>query len=235
MTSINKTARLAGLFWILTATTGGYTLVYVRSKLFVSGNAVATIGNIRAFEGLFRASIASSILNAVFTLLFGLMIFHVFREVKKATATAFLASLIAAATIAGLNAINNFAALLILGDADYLKAFNTDQLAALSMIFLRINNYVLGVAEIFTAFYLFSLGLLIFRTSYVPKFLGILLMIGACAFPVNTLLKILFPHFFPAMTQVTMMLNALGAPLTMLWLTFMGVKEPQPLREAARA
>jgi hypothetical protein len=231
MSSTNFTARLAGVFWILASATGGFSLVYARPRLIVFSDAATTIANLHAKEGLFREAIASSILSAVFSLLFGLAIFQIFREVKKGTATAFLASLLVAVSIGAANAAINIGALTAVSDANYLKAFQPDQLGALAMIFLRINNSQLGITEIFTGMYLFSLGLLIFQTRYIPKFLGILLMIGACAFPVNTFMKILAPHTFPAMTQVTMMMNAFGSPLTMLWLLFKGVKEPQATRD----
>ena len=227
MTSTRNTARLAGLLWILGAATAGFSIVYTRNKLIVFGDAATTIANLRAFEGLFRASIASSVLSAIFTFFFGLALFQVFKDARKSLSMMFLTSILITVGLSAANAVNNLGAVVVLGDAGYLKAFQPEQLTALAMVFLRINNYALGIVEIFTGIYMFTLGLLILKTGYVPKFMGVLLMIGACAFPVNTFMKILLPHTFPAMTQVTMMMNALGAPLKMLWLAFMGVKETQ--------
>jgi hypothetical protein len=145
----------------------------------------------------------------------------------------FLTSLLVGAGVGVVNSLNNLGALVVVGDADYLKAFQPAQLRALAMIFLRVNNFGIGLMEIFTALYLFSLGLLIKRSGYLPRILGILLMIGACAFPINTFTKILIPQFHAALlTQLTMILNAFGSPATMLWLLIKGVNEPEPISEA---
>jgi hypothetical protein len=232
MNSSKKTARLAGLLWFLVAVTTGFSLIYVRPKLIVSGDAAATVKNIIAFESLFRAAIASSILTQIFLLFFGLTIFRLFKGFNKTLATVFLTSLLVGVAIGVVNSLNNIGALLVVSNPDYPKAFQPDQINALALTFLRLNNFGIGLNEIFTALFLFSLGLLIIRSGYLPRVLGILLMIGACAFPINTFTKILIPQFYPVlMTQITMFLNAFGPPATILWLLIVGVKEPQPIRE----
>ena len=226
MDSLKTTARLAGLLWLLSAALIGFSLIYVRSKLIVSGDAAVTVNNIVAFESLFRAGIASSILGHVLSLFFGLTIFRLFRGVNKTLSTALLTSLLVSVAVGIVNSFNNLVALVLVTNADYAKAFGPEQLNALAMTFLRVNNFGVGLVEIFTALYLFSLGLLIMRSEYLPRILGILLMIGACAFPINTFTKILIPQFYPALiTQVTMFLNAFGPLGTMLWLLSKGVNE----------
>jgi len=182
---------------------------------------------------LFRAAIVSSIFSAIFSFFFGLAIFRVFADVRRTLSTVFFSAILVAVALGLANAVVQLGAAVTLSDAAYLKALRQEELTALAMIFLRMNNYGLGLVEVFTGIYLFTLGLLILKTGSVPRVFGILLMIGACAFPVNTFMKILAPHTFPEMTQVTMALNALGSPLTMLWLLIKGVKV-QPLSERAR-
>ena len=229
--SQRKAARLAGLLWILVGVTTGFSLGYVRTKLIVSLDAAATVSNIIASESLFRAGIASSILSQIFLLFFGLTIFRLFKGANKTLATIFLSSLLVGVAIGVVNSLNNLGALLVLSNPDNLKAFQPDQINALAMIFLRLNNFGIGLLEIFSALFLFSLGLLIIRSGYLPRVLGILLMIGACAFPINTFTKILIPQFYPAlMTRLTMILNAFGPLATMLWLLIKGVNQPQPIK-----
>ncbi len=233
MNSTRNTARLSGLLWVLIAVTTGFSLVYVRPKLIVFTDAAATVNNILAFESLFRAGIVSSILGQIFTLFFGLTIFRLFKSVNKKLAMVFLTSLLVGVGVGIVNSLNSIGALVVLGDADYLKAFPREQLNALAMIFLRVNNFGIGLMEIFAALYLFSFGLRIKRSGYLPRILGILLMIGACAFPINTFTKLLIPQFHPALImQLTMILNALGSPATMLWLLIKGINEPQAISEA---
>jgi uncharacterized protein DUF4386 len=225
--SLKKTARVAGLLWLLTAATAGFGLVYVRSRLIVFGDAAATVNNIIAFESLFRAGIASFILSQIFSLFFGLTIFRLFKGVNKTLAMVFLTSLLVGAGVGVVNSFNNLGALVLVSNPEYVRAFQPEQLNALAMTFLRLNNFGIGLMEIFTALYMFSLALLIIRSGYLPRVIGFLLMIGACAFPINTFTKILIPQFYPALiTQLTMLLNAFGPPATILWLLIKGAKAP---------
>jgi uncharacterized protein DUF4386 len=144
MTSSKNTARLAGLLWVLTAVTAGFSLVYVRPKLIVFADAATTVKNIIAFESLFRAGIASSILSQIFAFFFGLTIFRLFKGVNKTLAMVFLTSLLVGVGVWVVNSLSN-------------------------------------------------LG------GYLPRVIGILLIIGACAFPINTFTKILIPQFYPAL------------------------------------
>jgi hypothetical protein len=225
MNSSKNTARLAGLLWLLVAVTTGFSLGYVRPKLIVFADAAATVSNIIAFESLFRIAIVSSILSQIFFFFFGLTAFRLFKGVNKTLATVFLASLLVGVAIGVANSLNNLGALVVVTNPAYLKAFQPEQINALAMTFLRLNNFGIGLLEIFTAISLFAFGLLIIRSGYLPQVLGILLMIGACAFPINTFTKILFPQFHPALlTQLTMLLNALGPPATILWLLIKGVR-----------
>jgi Domain of unknown function (DUF4386) len=233
MNSSKNTARLAGLLWILAAATGGFGLFYVRSGVIVAGDAAATAGNIAASEFLFRAAIVSNLFSQVFFLFFGLTVYRLFREVNKTLATVFLTSAMMTVAIGVVNALNNFGALLVLSGADYLKAFTPEQLNAMAMIFLRLNNSIgQGLLEIFWTPLYFSFGLLIIKSRFMPKVLGILLMIMSAGYAVNILTKFLIPQFYPAtFTRLAMLLGALGGIPTILWLLIKGVSEQQPVSE----
>lgn len=231
--NLKKTARLAGLFWLLVAITSGFSFGYVRPGIIVAGDAAATATNIMANGSLFRAAIASYILGQIFSLFFGLTIFRLFRDVNKTWTNVALASMLVSVSVAVINTVNNVAALLILSKADYLNAFGQEQLNAMMMIFLRLNNAGLGFSELFLGFSLASFGWLIVQTGFIPRILGILLIIGCLAFAVNTFTKLLIPQFYPAMfTQLAMFANALGGIPTILWLLIKGVKEQQQISEA---
>ena len=111
MNSLKKTARRAGLLWLLGSATAGFSLVYVRPKLIVSGDAAATVKNILAFESLFRAGIASMILSQILLLFFGLAIFRIFKSVNKTLATGCFASLLVGGGVGIVNSLNNLGAL----------------------------------------------------------------------------------------------------------------------------
>ncbi len=233
MNSTKNTARLAGLLWFLSAVTGGLGLSYVRSSVIVVGDAAATAANIVASESLFRAAIVSSLFSQIFLFFLGLTLFHLFKEVNKALATVCLTSAMMTVAIAVVNALNLFGALLVSSQADYLKVFNPEQLNAMAMIFLRLANSGQGLLEIFWTPYYFSFGLLIIRSRFLPKILGILLMMMSVGFALNILTKYLIPQFYPAVfTQLAMGLGALGGIPTILWLLIKGAKA-QPLNTQA--
>jgi hypothetical protein len=230
--SLKQTARLAGLFYLLQVLTIGFNLGYVRSTLIVAGDAAATAANITANESLFRMAMASNIISQIFLFFFGLTVFKLFKDFNKTLATFFLTSLLLSVGIAVVNSINNFAALLVLSNADYLKAFQPEQLKALMMIFLKMSNSGVGFFEVFSGLFLISLGLLLIKSRYIPRILGILLVIGGCWFQINTFTKILIPQFYPAMiTQLTMLFNALGGIPLIFWLLTKGVNEQQQINE----
>lgn len=227
MNSVKQQGRLAGLLWFLTALTGGFGLFYIRSKILVVGDAQATAAHIVASEFLFRAAIVSNLFSQVFLFFFGLTLFRLFKEVHKHLATVFLTALLMSIAIGIVNTLNLFGALVVLSPADYLKVFNPEQLNAMAMFFLRLSNsFGQGLLEIFWTPYFFAFGLLIIKSRYLPKILGILLMIMSVGYALNVFTKFLIPQFHPALfTELAMSLGALGGIPTILWLLIFGAKE----------
>jgi hypothetical protein len=225
MNSTKKTARLAAILFSLAAVTGGFYLSYLRSSVIVPGDAAATVANITSSEFTFRAAIVSNLFSQVFMFFFGLTLFRLFKEVHKTLATVILISIMMTVGIAVVNTLNHFGALLVLSQAEYLKAFSPEQLNAMAMIFLRLANSVgQGLLEIFWTPYFFSWGLLVIKSKCMPKILGVLLMVMSVGYAVNVFEKFLLPQFHPLMfTRLAMSLGALGGIPTFLWLLIKGV------------
>jgi hypothetical protein len=227
MGSIRNTARIAGLFWILYTIAIGFSLGYVRNGLIAFGDAGVTARNIVASEPLFRASIAADLLTQIFMFAFALAIFRLFRGVSKGLETMFLASIMISIAIGTINVANNYGALLVLTRTEHVALFAPAQLGALAMLLLRLGNFGQAIQEIFWAPYLFAFGLLVIKSNYLPRILGILLMIMSVGYPINSFTKLLIPDFHPALiTDATMMLGALGALPTMIWLLIVGARMP---------
>ncbi len=231
--SISRTGRLAGLLLLLSALSTGFSLGYVRSHLIISGDAAATAGNITANEFLFRAGIIGILITQIFMFFLGLTLYSLFKQVNKVLATVLFASVMMSVAIAVVDSLNNMGALFVLSRADYMKAFNPDQLNAMAMIFVRLANGGQGLLELFWAPYLFAFGLLAIKSRYLPKILGILLITSCIGFPINTLSKILIPDFHPVFfTQFAMFCGALGGIPVILWLLIKGA-QAQPLDKLA--
>jgi hypothetical protein len=235
MNSLKKTARLAGLFWVLSAATTFFNLQIVRLKLIVPGDAAAIANNILAHEFLFRIGVASNLLSQVFLLFFGLVIYRLFNGVNKIWATVFLTAILMTVSITFANTVNYVAPLVVLSKAGYLNVFQQEQRHAMMMIFFRLNDYGQLLLEIFWGLFLFALGLLIVKSRFVPRILGIFLIIQSFVFPFNTLTKLLIPYFYPTLiTQLTLLFGPLSAP-AMFWLLVKGAKEePQQVNGGER-
>ncbi len=224
--SRHKAVRLAGLLWLLSTLTGGFGLFYIRTNIIVPDDAAATAAHIAAYELAYRAAIVSSLCSQLFSFFLGLSLFHLFKEINRRVAMVLLASVMMSVGIAVVNMLNHFGALLVLSQADFLKVFTPEQLNAMAMIFLRLaNSFGQGLLEMFWAPYYFSFGLLINKSRFLPKPLGILLMIMGVAFAINILEKFLLPQLSPAaFTRLAMTLGGLGGIPTMLWFLIKGAK-----------
>jgi hypothetical protein len=232
----SRTARLAGLLLLLSGVTGGFGLAYIRFTVIVPGDAAATAAHIAASEFLFRVAIVSNLVSQIALFFFGLTTYRLFRETDRALARVLLASVLMTVGIAVVNALNSFGALVVLSGADYLEAFTADQRSAAAMVFLRLGSSIgQGLLEIFWTPYFFSLGLLVIRSRYLPRILGVLLMMMSVGYAANVLDKFLVPQFYPAaFTEVAMALGALGGIPTILWLLIKGARiEPLRSEDAA--
>lgn len=225
---ISRTARLAGLFWLLVALSGGFMIGYVRSSLVVTGDAALTAANIINNEALFRAGNAAMLFNMLFLLALGMTVFRMFRPVSRSWTNFLIAGMLLNIAALGLSMINNSAAVYTLTRPEYVAAFSTEQVNQTAMMFLRLASSSLGLAEVFMGVFLTCFGALVIRTRYIPRVFGALIIAGAFAFLANTLNKIIAPQFFPVQfTQAAMFVNAAAIIPTILWLIVMGAKEKE--------
>jgi len=200
----------------------------------IPGDATVTVANIMASEFLFRLAIVATLLSQVFLVFFGLTLFQLFKEIHRILATVLFVSILMTAGIAIVNQLNNFGALLVLSGADYLKAFTAEQLKAMAFLFMRLAGAGQGLLEIFWTPYFFAFGLLAIKSKYLPKVLGILLIIMSITYGLNIYTKFLIPTFHPLMfTRMAIGFGALGGLPMMLWLLIMGARVEASDRRAA--
>jgi Domain of unknown function (DUF4386) len=217
MNSINKTAKVAGLLYLLTIPLGIFGALYVPSRLIVPGDAGRTAENLMVFESLFRLGIVSDILAPLVLILVVLLLYKLLKPVNKSWALLMVIFLVAGVPIALLNKLNQFAALQLLSRADYLNVFTVEQLQALALLFLRLHNQGSTIAFLFWGLWLFPLGYLVFKSEFFPKTLGILLMIACFGYVIDSFATLLG-------YRVNLgMFAALGEVLFILWLLIKGV------------
>jgi hypothetical protein len=221
-------SRRAGVLWLLATLTGGTALMYMRSQVYVPGDAAATASAILADVPRFRFAIVGALLSQLAMLFLALELYRVFAPAARDLALLLLVSMVIGVALACANQLPNLVALYWLQPEPYLQGFSQQQREALALLLLRVQNGVgQGVLEIFwTPFYV-AFGLLARRTRALPRVLGALLVLMGAGFAVNILDKFLFPQFQPQFfTGMAMTLGAAGAIPTMLWLLVRGLALP---------
>jgi hypothetical protein len=232
MTSLSRNARIAGLLY-LTLMTAPLRLIYIPSKLFVPGNSSATANNIASHETLFRLGILSDLFTATMGIFLALALYRLFKAVDTDLARLMvILGALMVTPIYFLNTINDAAALLLASGTDFLSALDKPQRDALVMVFLRMHGQGILANEIFWGLWLFPFGLLVYRSRFLPRILGVWLMLNCFAYLATSVTGILWPQYeqrvsnwvFPVM---------FGELAIMLWLIIMGAKERQPVAIAA--
>jgi hypothetical protein len=221
--SPRRTARMAGLFYLIFILTT-VLASYIRGRSIVEGDAATTASNIVASQGLFRAGFVIEIVSAVFFVLAAWALYMLLKPVNKNLALLFLLLNLGGVVVECLNALNLFAALQFLSGANYLSVFQTGQLQAMAMSSLDLYTNGFLIAQIFFSAWLLPLGYLVYKSRYLPKFLGILLIVDFFGNMSWFLQGLLLPDYrilaYPG--------NAIGfiAEISLTaWLLIMAVKE----------
>ena len=227
MTMIEKTARTAGLLYLIVVVTGIFSLAYVPSQIMVQGDASATVGNIAASEPLFRLGIVAGFICYTAFLLLPFALYKLLSPVGKNAAVLMVAFAVVSVPISFVNLLNKLDALSLLSGANYLQAFTTEQLHARVMLSLDAYSNGLLVSEIFWGLWLLPFGYLVFKSGFLPRVLGILLMIGCFGELCDVFGQVLFPGYADTVIASLMaMPGSLGEIGTCLWLLIMGAREP---------
>jgi hypothetical protein len=226
MNSINKTARMAGFFYFMYFVTHVISDV-CRDSFIVLGDAAGTVSNIMAHERLFTITAVGDLLAAALFFLAAWALYVLLKLVNKNLALLFLLLNLAGVAIHCMSALNLFAALLLMTGPDYLNVFQADQLQALAMFFLDLREKGFTVAQLFYGAWLFPLGYLVFKSGFLPKNLGIVLMIHCAGWLMTFLQLFLFPGF-EVIHYLTYPLGFIAELGLTLWLLIMGANDQKP-------
>jgi hypothetical protein len=223
-----KTARMAGLLYLIYIVVSIFANVLGRSKLIILGDAATTARNIIASALQFRIGFVLDLVSAVLFLLTAWALYVLLKPVNKNLALLFLLLNLGGVAVHCISDLFLIASQLILSGADYLKAFQADQLQALAMLSLDIyKNGFSGIAQIFFSAWLFPLGYLVYKSGTLPRFLGIIVMVECFAW-------LMFPvqfFFFPGnvvLPYVSSVAGFIGEFSLTLWLLIMGAKDQKP-------
>jgi hypothetical protein len=225
MSSTKNPGRFAGLLYLLTSIVGFFAMGYVPGKLIVHANAAATANNISASETLFRLGIAGELIGQAGFIFVALALYELLRGVNRRHASLMVMLIVVSIPIAFLNELNAIAALVLVRGADFLSMFEKPQRDALAMLFLNLHHHGFVVAEIFWGLWLFPLGLLVYRSRFLPRFLGVWLALAGFAWVILSLAGILLPLYQDKVNTYSQP-AFVGEIAFMLWLAIKGAKPP---------
>jgi hypothetical protein len=226
MNSTRNPGRFAGLLYVLISIPGIFALIYVPSKLIVHGNATTTASNIAAHETLFRLGIAANLISQILFMWVALALYDLLKGVNRRQAALMLTLIVVPVPIVLLNELNAIAALILVRGADFLSIFEKPQRDSLAMLFLTLRSYGFDITAIFWGLWLFPLGVLVYRSGFIPRILGVLLILNGFTFPVNSFTSLLLPQYENIVSRWMRPLG-FGELLFMFWLLIMGAK-PKP-------
>ncbi len=223
MYPLKRAARVAGAVYLSMVFTGPFSLIYVPSKLIVRGNATATAANVLTHDTLFRFGIVAGLFGQVLFICLGVALYRLLSDVNKTWARLMVGFVLVAAAVGFVNELNNLGALILFRGGEFLTVLDKAQLDALGMVFVRLHGQGNVIAEIFWGLWLFPFGLLVFRSGFLPRFLGVWLMINCFGYVVLSMTALFFPAYSDT---VFLFLQPVlfGELAIMLWLLIKGAK-----------
>jgi hypothetical protein len=229
----DKAARVAGAVYLSMAVTAPFSLIYIPRTLIVRGDAIATATNILAHETLFRLGIVADLISSVIFFFVAMALYRLLSGVNKTHASLMVALVLVSVAVGFMNVLNNIAALTLFRGADFLSVFNKGQLDALAMLFLRLHGQGLGINEIFWGLWLFPFGVLVMRSGFLPRILGVWLIVNCFAYLALSFTSLLLPQYQDMVSRIAFPVF-FGEIAIALWLLIKGAKV-RPLAAPAPA
>jgi hypothetical protein len=221
-------ARITGGLYLVTIVLGIYAQAFISDRLFIAGNAAATTNNIVTHESLFRLGIAVFLIEMSCQIAMTSLFYDLLKPVSRSISLLAAIFGLVGCIIKTVGRMFFGAPLLVLGGGSYLSVFNADQLKALSLLFLNINEHGAATAWIFFGVYAILKGYLIARSTFLPRILGVLGMVAGLGW-LTFLSRPLGDRMFPYVASVAL----LGSVAQIVWLLVFGVNE-QRWKEQAR-
>ncbi len=226
MNTNKNTARVAGLIYLIVVITGMFSLAYVPKKLIDWNNSTVTFNNIDASPSLFRLGIYSSVLCYVTFTFLPLFLYKLLRTVNEFQARAMVILALLSVPLSFNNLQHKYAALTLTGKVPFLQNISAEDLQSKLMFSLHQYNDGILLTTVFWGLWLFPFGLLVYRSGFMPKFLGVLLMLGCIGYLINFTGNTLLENYYQiGIGKYMGMLPAFAEIGTCFWLLFFGLQK----------
>jgi uncharacterized protein DUF4386 len=227
VTSIKAKARLAGILYVLMGIPAWFSLMYIPSAFVVRGDATATARNIVTSQSLYRLGILSELVSQTIFLVLVLVLYDLFKDADRKQARLMVMLVGVSVAFEFANCLNLVAPLILLSGADFLAVFSKPQLDALALVFLKLRNDGLGIISLIWGLWLLPFGVLVIKSGFFPKGLGVLLIVACFAYVTDSITLIMLPVPIPVVSTVTLALGGLGELAIVVWMIVVGAKTPQ--------
>lgn len=217
-----KAARIAGATYLSMAVTAPFSFIYVPRKLIVHGDATATASNIVAHETLFRFGIVADLISLVIFILVAMALYRLLSGVNITHASLMVGLILVSVAVGFVNVLNNIAALTLFRGADFLAVFDKPQLDAMAMLFLRLHGQGNVINAIFWGLWLLPFGVLVMRSGFLPRILGVWLIVNGFAYLALSLTGLLVPQHYDMAFRIVFPV-LFGELAIALWLLIRGV------------
>ena len=218
-----RTARIAGLWYLLLAAGSGYSWFYMAAA-YVEGDAAATTAKILATGSGYLASIAGSVVGQVGFLLLALALYRLFRRTSEPQARLLASFVMVSVPIMFANIVFQAGAYALLTRADFLNVFAASQAKALAMVLVQLHIVGVHIVEVFWGLWLFPFARLAYRSGLFPRILAVLLAVSGGAYVVCSASYLLVPNAFAILERYLSLLEAAGEIPMLVWLLSVGVK-----------
>lgn len=194
-TSPRRLARIAGVLYLVNIVGGFFAIGYVPAALMVPGDAAATAQLIRTNELLYRSGLVAHFVVTLTNVPLAVIFYELFKVVSTRLALLVVFFMLVATAVEGAALLEQFTVLSFLSGARYLNVFTSEQLQALAYVPIDMLAIGYSLYTAFFAFYNLTIGYLVFRSTFLPRAVGVLVAIGGLAYLSNSLATFLAPTF----------------------------------------
>ena len=216
-------ARIAGGLYLIIIVGGFFAIGFVPAAIIVPGDAAATAHNILMHELLYRLGLAVHIIILMCNIPLAVIFYDLFKVVSRRLSLLVVFFTLVGTAVEGANVLNQFAPLMLLGGGHYLSVFTTEQLQALAYMPLDLQAIGYDIQQVIYAGYLLAAGYLVFRSTFLPRVIGVLLAIGGLCYLTYSFAAFLAPGFAANLVPYIQLPSGVAELSLCLWLLVMGV------------